>query len=138
MTEDRMALWETLRKGAESEGGDFLRESLRWLIGALMEAEVSAQIGAERYAHSAERTTPRNGYRHRAWDARLGPLDVALPKLRSGSPRPLPRRSRRGRGAESRQAPAEASRQDARTIRLPCSSPAASHMFIPSLPSALT
>src|SRR5690348_4513884 len=85
MTEDRMALLEALRKGTESEGGDFLRESLRWLIKTLMEAEVSAQIGAERYERSDERATQRNGYRHRAWDTRLGTLDVAIPKLRSGS-----------------------------------------------------
>jgi transposase-like protein len=61
MTETRMALGETLRKGAESEGGDFLRESLRWLIGELMEAEVSAQSGAERYERTDERATQRNG-----------------------------------------------------------------------------
>ena len=48
MTKDRMALVDQLRKGAEMEGGDFLQESLRWLIKELMEAEVSAQIGAER------------------------------------------------------------------------------------------
>lgn len=85
MTEDKMALLETLRKGRETEGGDFLRDSLRWLITELMEAEVSAQIGAERYERSDERATPRNGYRHRAWDTRLGTLDVAIPKLRTGS-----------------------------------------------------
>jgi transposase-like protein len=80
-----MTLVETLRKGAEVEGADFLRESLRWLLRELMEAEVSAQIGAERYERSDERATQRNGYRHRAWDTRLGTLDVAIPKLRSGS-----------------------------------------------------
>jgi transposase-like protein len=85
MTETRMALMETLRKGAEREGGDFLRDSLRWLIQELMEAEVSAQIGAARYERTEERTTQRNGYRHRAWDTRLGTLDVAIPKLRQGS-----------------------------------------------------
>lgn len=50
-----------------------------------MEAEVSAQTGAERYEHSGERTACRNGYRHRPWDTRLGTVEVAIPKLRSGS-----------------------------------------------------
>ena len=43
-----MALLELLRKG-EEPGSDFLRESVRWLVQELMEAEVSARIGAERY-----------------------------------------------------------------------------------------
>jgi len=34
---------------------------------------------------SDERTSPRNGYRHREWDTRAGTIDVAIPKLRSGS-----------------------------------------------------
>jgi transposase-like protein len=85
MTETRMALLETLCKGLETEGSDFLRESLGWLLRELMEAEVSAQIGADRYERSEERATQRNGYRHRAWDTRLGTVDVAIPKLRSGS-----------------------------------------------------
>jgi putative transposase len=85
MSETRMALLNTLRKGMEAEGGDFLRECLLWLIGELMEAEVSAQIGAERYERSEERATQRNGYRQRAWDTRLGTVDLAIPKLRKGS-----------------------------------------------------
>ncbi len=58
---------------------------MRWLIHELMEAEVSAQIGANRYERSDERTTQRNGYRTRPWDTRLGTLELAIPKLRTGS-----------------------------------------------------
>lgn len=36
------------------EGLDFLRESLRWVVGQLMEAEVSELIGAEHGERSAE------------------------------------------------------------------------------------
>jgi transposase-like protein len=50
-----------------------------------MEAEVSAQIGAERYERSEERTTQRNGFRSRLWDTRAGTLELAVPKLRQGS-----------------------------------------------------
>jgi transposase-like protein len=58
---------------------------VRWLVQELMEAEVSAQIGAERYARTEERTTQRNGYRTRPWDTRVGTLELAIPKLRQGS-----------------------------------------------------
>ena len=84
MTAERMTLVDVLRKGEDPEV-DFLREGMRWLIQELMETEVSAQIGAERYQRSDERTTQRNGYRTRAWDTRLGTVELAIPKLRTGS-----------------------------------------------------
>ena len=84
MADDKMALLESLRKG-EEPAGDFLREAVRWLLQELMEAEVGAQIGAERYERSPERTAQRNGYRPRPWDTRLGTLELAIPKLRTGS-----------------------------------------------------
>jgi transposase-like protein len=43
-----MALVDVLRKGEDPEA-DFLQEGVRWLVQELMEAEVSAQIGAGRY-----------------------------------------------------------------------------------------
>jgi transposase-like protein len=33
----------------------------------------------------ADRLNARKGYRPRDWDARVGAIDVAIPKLRSGS-----------------------------------------------------
>jgi len=84
MATDRMALVDVLRKGADPEA-DFLQEGVRWLIQELIEAEVSAQIGAGRYERSDERTTQRNGYRTRRWDTRVGTLEVAIPTLRTGS-----------------------------------------------------
>jgi transposase-like protein len=50
-----------------------------------MEEEVTAVIGADRYERTDERTTQRNGVRHRRWDTRVGTLDLAIPKLRTGS-----------------------------------------------------
>src|ERR671935_3101417 len=84
MAEEKMALLDVLRKG-EEPGGDVLAEGLRWVLQELMEAEVSAQIGAGRYERSSDRTTQRNGYRSRPWDTRLGTLELAIPKLRQGS-----------------------------------------------------
>jgi len=84
MATDRMALVDVLRKGEDPQG-DFLQEGVRWLIQELMEAEVSAQIGAGRYERTDERATHRNGYRTRPWDTRVGTLELAIPKLRTGS-----------------------------------------------------
>jgi transposase-like protein len=69
----------------EEEGVDFLRESLRWVVQQLMEAEVSELIGAERGERSPERLTHRNGYRQRAWQTRAGEIELAIPKIRRGS-----------------------------------------------------
>jgi putative transposase len=90
MAEDRMALLDVRRKGVEpgagaGEGDDFLRRALSWLVHELMEAEVAAQIGADRYERTEERTAQRNGVRRREWDTRLGTLEVAIPKRRTGS-----------------------------------------------------
>lgn len=84
MTETSMASLEELRKGEEPTG-DWLREAVRGMVQELMEAEVRAQIGARRYERSEERTTLGNGYRSRPWDTRVGTMELAIPKLRSGS-----------------------------------------------------
>ena len=72
MTEPIVALREYLRKMGLQLDGDFLREGITVLTKLLMEWEVSEQIGAERYQHSDERQTHRNGYRDRAWETRVG------------------------------------------------------------------
>src|SRR4051812_44636319 len=84
MAEDRMAFPDGLRKGEES-AEDPLRQIVRWAVQELMEVEVAAQIGAERYERSDERSTQRNGYRPRTWDTRVGSLELQIPKLRQGS-----------------------------------------------------
>ena len=84
MAEDRMPLPEYLRKGEEPDN-DPLRALVRWAVQELMDAEVSAQIGAGRYERTEERSTQRNGYRPRIWDTRVGSLELQIPKLRTGS-----------------------------------------------------
>lgn len=64
---------------------DLLRELLSATIAALMSAEADAVCGAPYGAISEARVNSRNGYRHRDFDTRLGTVDVAVPKLRSGS-----------------------------------------------------
>ena len=84
MAVSKMELLELVSK---AEGGDvdFLREGVRVLAQALMEAEVSAQIGAEHGERTPQRPTHRNGYRPRDWDTRVGTIELAVPRVRSGS-----------------------------------------------------
>src|SRR4051812_7053656 len=64
---------------------DLLRQMLTTFINTLMSAEADAVCGAGYGERSSERTNVRNGYRSREFDTRAGTLDVAIPKLRSGS-----------------------------------------------------
>jgi putative transposase len=80
----KMELYELLRK-ADGADVDFLREGVRTLAQALMEVEVTAQIGAEHGQRTPDRVTHRNGYRPRDWDTRVGTVELAVPKLRAGS-----------------------------------------------------
>ena len=75
-----------LVRNAETGDVDFLREGVRVLAQALMDAEVTAQIGAAHGERNPEgRASQRNGYRDRAWDTRAGTVDLRIPKLRTGS-----------------------------------------------------
>lgn len=85
MVKDSMDLLELLRKRGLDGDVDFLREALRVLVEGIMDAEVSARIGAEHGERSPDRLTHRNGYRSRAWDTRVGTMDLRIPKLRDGS-----------------------------------------------------
>jgi putative transposase len=64
---------------------DLLRQMLTTFINTLMSAEADAVCGADYGARSEARTNSRNGYRPREFDTRAGTLEVAIPKLRSGS-----------------------------------------------------
>ena len=68
-----------------SASPDLLRSMLTTFINALMSAEADAVCGAPYGMPGPERVNVRNGYRHRDFDTRAGTLDVAIPKLRSGS-----------------------------------------------------
>jgi transposase-like protein len=68
-----------------SASPDLLRSMLTTFINALMSAEADAVCGAGYGEISPQRVNVRNGYRHRDFDTRAGTLDVAIPKLRSGS-----------------------------------------------------
>ena len=82
---ERMTAEQVVAYLMEEDGADFLRESLRFVVEALMEAEVSELIGATHGERTPDRATHRNGYRARRWDTRAGELELRIPKLRQGS-----------------------------------------------------
>src|SRR4051794_24386961 len=64
---------------------DLLRQMLTAFINTLMSVEADAVCGAGYGERSETRTNSCNGYRGREIDTRAGTLEVAIPKLRSGS-----------------------------------------------------
>ena len=69
----------------EQDDVDALREGVRVLAQAVMETEVSGQIGAAPYERSSERIAYRNGYRTRRWDTRVGTIELKIPKVTAGA-----------------------------------------------------
>src|SRR3954454_12988906 len=62
-----------------------LRKMLTTFIDTLMSAGADAVCDADYGQRSEARANVRNGYRSRKFAPRAGTLDVAIPKLRSGS-----------------------------------------------------
>lgn len=85
MAEKSLSLDELVRKLMSDEQADVLRETLAWFVGELMEAEVAGQIGAGLHEKTPQRSTHRNGYRERLWKTRVGEIELAIPRLRSGT-----------------------------------------------------
>src|SRR5689334_24428886 len=67
----------------------------------MMDADVEMRCGAGYGEVSPDRVNSRNGYRRREWDTRAGTIELAIPKLRSGSyfPEWLLERRRRAEAA---------------------------------------
>lgn len=85
MTDPTIALKEYLINIGLDNDADFLRQGAELMAQMLIEAEASAQIGADKYERSEDRQTQRNGYRSRRWETRVGELQLSIPKLRKGS-----------------------------------------------------
>jgi putative transposase len=85
VAKDNMDLLGWLRKQLAKAEPDLLREMVKSFAEALMGAEADAVCGAAFGERSSERVNRRNGYRERRFDTRAGTIDLALPKLRSGS-----------------------------------------------------
>jgi transposase-like protein len=75
---------------------DTIRTSLEWILQQLIEAELTAFIGAGPHERTDARTAQRNGHRPRLLSTAAGDVEVSIPKLRTGSflPSLLERRRR--------------------------------------------
>ena len=84
--------------GAIRAGGDIdvIRKGVELVLQALIEAEATEVIGAERYERSEARANQRNGSRERLLTTKAGDVELRIPKLRRGSffPSILERRRR--------------------------------------------
>jgi len=64
---------------------DLMREMLQRFINQILSTQADQICGADYATVSDNRSNVRNGYRHRDLDTRVGTIDVAVPKLRTGS-----------------------------------------------------
>ena len=80
-----MSAQQLVRKVLTDEHADLLREGVAFLLGEIMEYEVAEKTGAGYLERSDERVNQRNGYRERRFDTRAGTVELAIPRLRSGS-----------------------------------------------------
>ena len=85
MTDQRMALLARLDEAAGSTEPDVVREALRWAIEELMEADLTERLGAGPHERTPERLGQRNGHRPRLFDSRVWAIELAIPKLPTGS-----------------------------------------------------
>ncbi len=80
-----MTVADVVAKTMDGRLEDFVREAVALVAREVMEAEVSAEVGAGRgEVAPGTRFTHRNGYRPRAWETRVGELELLVPKKRSG------------------------------------------------------
>src|SRR5438876_9304049 len=96
MTLDQSALLEVLEALRAAEVGARVRQAAETIYQALIEAELTAVIGAAPYERSETRLAQRNGHRPWTLTTPAGDLELRIPKLRTGSffPSLLERRRR--------------------------------------------
>src|SRR3954468_17940556 len=81
----RMTVADVVAQVRDGRLEDFVREAVTLVTRELMEAEISAEVGAELGEVAPEaRVTYRNGYRPRAWETRVGEIELLIPRKRSG------------------------------------------------------
>ncbi|MFT3851988.1 MAG: IS256 family transposase [Ilumatobacteraceae bacterium] len=71
--------------GSDASLSTSLRDILAAALQELIEAELTATIGAAPGEHTAERTALRNGHRPKLVSTPAGDVEVGIPKLRTGS-----------------------------------------------------
>jgi putative transposase len=93
---DQSALLEVLDALTAAEVDDRIRQAAQTIYQALIEAELTAVIGAAPNQRTPDRSAQRNGHRPRVLATTAGDLELRIPKLRAGSffPSLLERRRR--------------------------------------------
>jgi putative transposase len=93
---DQSALLEVLDALKTAEVDDRIRQTAQTIYQALIEAELTAVIGAAPHQRTEARLAQRNGHRPRVLATTAGDLELRIPKLRAGSffPSLLERRRR--------------------------------------------
>ena len=97
MAAPRMDVSSFVGKLLEEEDVDLPREGVRVLAQALMETEVSGQIGAAPYERSSSRSAYRNGYRTRTWEPGSARSSFGSPRSRPAATSLAPRATPAGR-----------------------------------------
>jgi putative transposase len=82
---DQSALLEVLDALKTAQVDDRVRQAAQTIYQALIEAELTAVIGAAPNQRTPERLAQRNGYRPRLLATTAGDLELRIPKLRAGS-----------------------------------------------------
>jgi transposase-like protein len=96
MALDQSALIEVLEALRAADVDDRVRQAAQTIYQALIEAELTAVIGAAPNERTETRSGQRNGHRQRILTTTAGDLELRIPKLRAGSffPSLLERRRR--------------------------------------------
>lgn len=83
--DDDARLGDLLAHLGEGDTRDLFRMLLERGMQELIDAELTATIGAERHERSETRTNHRNGGRTRMLSTPTGDIELRIPKLRAGS-----------------------------------------------------
>jgi transposase-like protein len=96
MTQTDFDLSEVLEQLKSDDSGDLVRQMVSFLYQALIDAEATSVVQAERHERTLTRTNQRNGTRPRLLTTKAGDVELKIPKLRKGSffPSVLERRRR--------------------------------------------
>jgi transposase-like protein len=82
---DQSALLEVLDALKAAEVDDRIRQAAQTIYQALIEAELTAVVGAAPHERTPDRQAQRNGHRPRLLTTPAGDLELRIPKLRAGS-----------------------------------------------------
>ena len=96
MALDQSALLEVLDALRNADAADRIKQAAETIYQALIDAELTALIGAAPHERTDTRTNQRNGTRPRTISTTAGDLELRIPKVRTGSffPALLERRRR--------------------------------------------